>query len=282
MSDITSNLLDLIIESLTYTIHSCGIDEVGPDHDTGWRTLPSLLSASTSYAGTIMLSDNRILQYQSYEGICIPSGVFHRLFPSNGMKGISRWSHIQYQALGGLDIFSLFSPTYKLDRNTADCIGRINEQFVALHADNNISIYNRIKEASLALELLALIVNISRERSDFPDILSGVKRLYPALNFINSHFSECIDIKDLSSMCNLSRSRFDFLFTRIVGTAPGKYIQNLKLRKAQVLLATPDLAIYEVAKQSGFQDVFHFSRLFKSHTSMSPSMYRNRIKNKSM
>ncbi|MCE5199168.1 MAG: AraC family transcriptional regulator [Armatimonadota bacterium] len=282
MSDITSGLLDLIVESLTFTIHDCGICEVRPGHDTGWRTLPSLLTASTSYAGTILLSDNRILLCQPNEGVCIPSGVFHRLFPTNDMEGVSRWSHIQYQMLGGLDVFSLFSPPYRLDHHTAERIGGINEQLASLDTDNNASIYNSIKKASLVFELLALVVNISEERRDCLDIISGAKRLYPALNYINKSFSECVDIKDLAAMCNLSRSRFDFVFTKIVGVAPGKYIQNLKLRRSQVLLATSDMAIYEVAKQAGFQDVFHFSRLFKAHTSLSPCAYRNQIRNRIM
>jgi AraC-like DNA-binding protein len=197
------------------------------------------------------------------------------------MKGVSRWSHIQYQMLGGLDVFSLFSPPYQLDRYTAERVREINEQLVALNTDN-VSIHNHIKKASLVFDLLALIANISEKRSDYLDIISGAKRLYPALSFISKSFSECVDIKELAAMCSLSRSRFDFVFTKIVGTAPGKYIQNLKLRSSQVLLATSDLAIYEVAKQSGFQDVFHFSRLFKAHTSLSPSAYRNQIRNRIM
>ncbi|MEN6370594.1 MAG: AraC family transcriptional regulator [Armatimonadota bacterium] len=278
MSDITSGMLDLIVESLTFTIHDCGVVEVGQGHDTGWRTLPCLLTASTSYAGTILLSGNRAIEYQPDEGVCMPAGVFHRLFPTGGMRGVSRWSHIEYRMLGGLDVFSLFSPPCRLDRHTSECIGAINAQLVALNTDN-LSVHNHIKKASLVFDLLALVANISEERSDYQDIISGVKRLYPALNFINKNFLDCVDISDLAAMCNLSRSRFDFIFTKTVGTAPGRYIQNLKLRRSQVLLATSDLAIYEVAKQSGFQDVFHFSRLFKAHTSLSPSAYRNQIRN---
>ena len=47
-------------------------------------------------------------------------------------------------------------------------------------------------------------------------------------------------------------------------------------KKAKELLADPTLRIHEIAEETGFSDVAHFSRSFKKIAGCTPGEYRNR------
>ena len=59
-----------------------------------------------------------------------------------------------------------------------------------------------------------------------------------------------------------------------MGMAPGRYLQDLRLRKARSRLLSGDLAIKSVAAEVGYPDEFHFSRLFRKRFGRSPSEHR--------
>ena len=52
------------------------------------------------------------------------------------------------------------------------------------------------------------------------------------------------------------------------------YILDLRMNHAQKLLRTSNLSISEISTQCGFDDVFYFSRLYKSKIGISPSAER--------
>jgi AraC-like DNA-binding protein len=61
------------------------------------------------------------------------------------------------------------------------------------------------------------------------------------------------------------------IFKYFYGTSPINYINNLKLTYAQELLSSGLYTVTEVAFSSGFQDVCHFSRVFKKATGKTPT-----------
>ncbi len=52
---------------------------------------------------------------------------------------------------------------------------------------------------------------------------------------------------------------------------PGQFIINRKLIKAQLMLATENTSIKDIAYSLGYDDYSYFSRLFRKHTSMTPA-----------
>lgn len=57
---------------------------------------------------------------------------------------------------------------------------------------------------------------------------------------------------------------------------PKEYLTQLKLKKAETLLATTSYPVTVVADSLGFEDGFAFSRLFKRKTGFSPTAFRQR------
>lgn len=98
-----------------------------------------------------------------------------------------------------------------------------------------------------------------------------------AEQYLAQHFAEPLSIDDIAAHFHLSRQYFSTLFRRVTGVPPHTYLIELRLRRAQELLALPDLSIHAVAANSGFTDPYYFSRCFRKHTGSSPSQYRRQI-----
>ena len=58
---------------------------------------------------------------------------------------------------------------------------------------------------------------------------------------------------------------------------PAKYVQRVRIRKACAMLAGSDISIKQIAAEVGFANRHHFSRVFSTHTGISPARYRREI-----
>ena len=59
---------------------------------------------------------------------------------------------------------------------------------------------------------------------------------------------------------------------------PLQYRDNLIVKKAKVLLKLEEITISEISEILGFTDVAYFSRFFKKHVGMSPSIFAKKDK----
>lgn len=83
-------------------------------------------------------------------------------------------------------------------------------------------------------------------------------------------------IKQFTKERGLNYYRFIDTFTTYVGVSPRQYIINLRMSIAKDLLLNSLFQISEVAKLTGYENPFYFSRLFKKAWGISPSEYRER------
>lgn len=64
------------------------------------------------------------------------------------------------------------------------------------------------------------------------------------------------------------------LFKRFLDTTPGDYLRGRRVRLAAERLREPGARVKEVAASLGFADAFHFSRVFRAETGVSPRAWR--------
>ncbi|EHK2406729.1 helix-turn-helix domain-containing protein [Clostridium perfringens] len=102
-----------------------------------------------------------------------------------------------------------------------------------------------------------------------------------ALNFINSNYMHSITVQEIADYVNLSRSYLYKMFIKNLGISPQRYLINLRMYKATLLLKGTKLPIGEVSSSVGYSDSLLFSKTFSKHFSMSPLNYRNNQVNKS-
>src|SRR5882724_448732 len=81
---------------------------------------------------------------------------------------------------------------------------------------------------------------------------------------VNNHLFSDVSIDDLAGLANLSASTFNRSFQGIFNDTPANYIKMKRLERAKDLLGMSSLTVSEIAFQTCFKDIAHFSRSFKA------------------
>lgn len=122
-------------------------------------------------------------------------------------------------------------------------------------------------------------------RKDFPRLKRWIKRkateneyhkaVNKAVEYINKHLSETIDLETLANVANLSPFHFHRIFRSIIGENTGEFIQRLRLEHIAMLLQTTEMNLEDIAERTGYQTKQALSKAFKKHFGLPPSTYRN-------
>lgn len=99
----------------------------------------------------------------------------------------------------------------------------------------------------------------------------------PVIEQIRTRPDEPLALQDAAKMSGRSPSTVTRLFKKITGRGFKQYQQDLRMRIAADLMdASPDRPVYEIAAAVGYDDPFYFSRAFHKHNGISPSEYRRK------
>lgn len=101
-------------------------------------------------------------------------------------------------------------------------------------------------------------------------------RVRKALASMQSDLRRTLNLTRLASNVGLTPAHFARLFKNEVGLSPVKFIKQLRMERAKLLLETTDLSIKEIIAAVGFTDESHFRRDFKNRFGLSPAQYRRR------
>ncbi len=85
-----------------------------------------------------------------------------------------------------------------------------------------------------------------------------------------------LDLDKIALSFRMGESQLKRKVRRLTGKSMANYITQLRMEKAmQLLKSRPDLRVGDVAEQCGFMDVAYFSRVFRQHYGMTPTVARN-------
>ena len=122
----------------------------------------------------------------------------------------------------------------------------------------------------------------TEQRGEMATSLSGsqpfpvnLEKIDNAVEYMVQNMGKRLPISTLACVANISPSYFFSIFKQRTGCSPLVYYTRLRMGRACLLLDSTSVRVKDVAEALGYDDVFYFSRVFKSCTTIPPSHYRN-------
>ena len=107
---------------------------------------------------------------------------------------------------------------------------------------------------------------------------TGNKRIGLLHDYLMHHYREEINLEKLASLVNMAEGSLCRFFKMNVGSSIFEYLNKIKVEFACKLLMNPDIGIFDVCLDSGFNNLSHFNKQFRKHMGVTPSEYRKRFR----
>lgn len=154
-----------------------------------------------------------------------------------------------------------------------DDTGMIRTVFrmIEYHAANKDEYSEAIIENYLHILLLYLLKSKKDNPGQENDIIGRM------MEFVQDNYMNDIRVEDIAMATHVSESYLSRVMKKHMCTSPMKYVHSIRIEAAKRYLKT-ELSIEDVAANTGYQEVKYFSTIFKKVTGMTPSSYRNHMK----
>lgn len=138
---------------------------------------------------------------------------------------------------------------------------------------------NRNYELACKSILTLFLIYISRNSSPHLLIAETSEKLnvecLKIKNYIDSNFSQDINLDFLANMTYMNKFHLVHLFTKQMGISPINYLIKKRIDESKNLLLTTNYTIKDITSIVGFSNSSYFSQMFKKVTGISPRVYRN-------
>ena len=100
-------------------------------------------------------------------------------------------------------------------------------------------------------------------------------QLQHAVHLLTDLRSQLTTLPDIAKQVGMTYENFRKQFAREFGKSPQQYRIEHRVGQAKHLLLETDISIESLAQELGYNDVFCFSRQFKTVCGMAPTRFRN-------
>ena len=171
-------------------------------------------------------------------------------------------------------------------RLSADARREVMKQCYEMLAENEarqIGKYFMLKARLMQVLLLMMreIVETPRPKQKSCNFESynksyAVKKI---INYLNENYEHKISLDQIAHNMYLSPVYISKIFKEETGESPINYLIKIRLEQARDILEhSEDGSIKNIATEVGYDDVYHFSKLFKKYYGISPQNYRKSVK----
>jgi AraC-like DNA-binding protein len=162
--------------------------------------------------------------------------------------------------------------------SVGDCVqlGRtqwVEQIFEQLLASGNEPKKFARRHCRLLLEALVSRLAIDAQPATRP-ALRSLETFERCRRYLDAHVLKLHTIRQAAAACGIDPAYFTRIFERYAGEPPYQNLIRRKMNKAAELLWHDQASVKQVAAALLYEDVFHFSRVFKRIYGMPPSKFR--------
>ena len=250
--------------------------------------MPQMEMAEKHYSlGYIISGDRRVItpyeRYDAHAGdvTAMPPGMYHRTF------SLSERPYINYLLKISPEIAESFCSevdeeiwNYVFEQKRFSFDSGAREKIEQILADmldiaNSEAAYSEILLKGLFFRLLVLIKDNSLSSGRIPFKSELSKDIMDAMYYIEQNYTEPLHLSDVAATIGFSDGHFSRLFSSQVGISFSNYLINIRLRHAKGLLINTDLAVSDIAMQTGFGSGDYLSACFSKYEGLSPTAFRS-------
>ena len=93
--------------------------------------------------------------------------------------------------------------------------------------------------------------------------------------YLADHYLQIKSLSDAARACGLSSAHLSRLFHRFAIESPNQFLVRMKMNHAAELIARSSVPVKSAANSVGYDDPYHFSRVFKRVHGVAPSHFCN-------
>lgn len=100
-------------------------------------------------------------------------------------------------------------------------------------------------------------------------------RLTKVMHYLNANYQSKVELKKVADVANLHPSAFCRYFKEKSGKSLSEFVNDMRISYACRLLLEGKMSVTQICYESGFNNLSNFNRIFKKHTSFTPTLYFN-------
>ncbi|MDB5585721.1 MAG: transcriptional regulator, AraC family [Devosia sp.] len=212
-----------------------------------------------------------------------PSQIIWVLFDMGTRRPHEKWHWPSWLAWPERDekrLTELLSKNERTHYQASRALAQDFEAIVPIIANNEIDRDEVRLRLTISTMLMHLVQQIETHKPDLDQTLTRSRRTVRIfLDRLWHALDEDWTLQNMAAECKLSRTRFAHHCLALTNTTPARYLHNLRLAKAHLLLTeNPDLSVTAVAYDCGFSSSQYFATSFKRRYGVSPKERRSQAR----
>lgn len=225
--------------------------------------------------------DNKEFTLKEREILIIPAGTLHTLKAQSGRRLIFMFDNNTVDNNHALhDLYSVLKEPLKIDSSFDEefltSLGSILKDIYMLYSN-----FGEITEVYIYIKLLTMLARIKEYQLNtvkYDDDEKYMEKFGVIVKYIEKNYMYNITLDDLARMAGYSKYHFSRIFKKYSRTTFIAFLNQRRIKAAELLLLDDSMSITEIAMQVGFSSLTTFNRVFREIKGCTPTEFRKLYK----